>query len=171
MHYTSLMPDSAAILEKLRKDGFRLTQTRKAVVGLFLTGASDSSGPAGPMTAPELLLALEALGVSVNKTTVYREIDFLMARKLLREVHLGDGVRRYEYLEGGHHHHLVCVECNNIECFEMTGCLKEFEAQITSERNFRFIKHSLEFFGVCGQCTVSSELGGSEVKESVESTL
>jgi Fe2+ or Zn2+ uptake regulation protein len=157
------MPNSAVILEKLRKDGFRLTSTRRAVVDLFLSGASGTSGTSGPMTAPELLKALEALGVSVNKTTVYREIDFLMAQKLLREVHLGDGVRRYEYLEGGHHHHLVCVECNNIECFEMSGCLKEFEAQITAKRNFTFIKHSLEFFGVCGQC---NGVGRSDEEES-----
>ncbi len=139
------MPDSNDILEKLRKEGFRLTSTRKAIVRIFLSGS-------GPMTAPELLLRLKSEGVNVNKTTVYRELDFLSAQKLTREVQLGDGVRRYEYLRDGHHHHLVCIKCKHIECFEMKGCLSKFEAEISAKKNFTFIHHSLEFFGICADC-------------------
>ncbi len=144
------MADTEIIFERLRKEGFRLTSTRKAVLRLFLSGES-------PMTVPELLLRLSTEGISVNKTTVYRELDFLITRKLIREVQLGDGLRRYEYLKGGHHHHLVCVKCKNIECFEMKACLKEFEEQITAEKNFTFIKHSLEFFGICALCNGVTE--------------
>ncbi len=140
------MPDSDSILEKLRKEGFRLTSTRKAILSLFLSGA-------GPMTAPELQARLKSEGVDVNKTTVYRELDFLMAQKITREVQLGDGLRRYEYFGDGHHHHLVCVRCKNIECFEMTACLKEIEAEISERKKFTFIKHSLEFFGICSYCS------------------
>lgn len=133
------------ILEKLRSGGFRLTRARKAIIRIFLDSGT-------PLSAVEVMTLLQSNKVNVNKTTVYREIDFLMSHDLLYELHLGDGRKRYEATKDDHHHHLFCVSCSGIECVELDKCLEAEEKKISEEKNFRTIKHSLKFPGLCAKC-------------------
>jgi Fe2+ or Zn2+ uptake regulation protein len=133
------------ILERLRQEGHRLTRGRKAIVGVF-------SGARVPLTVGEVHASLGRKGVSVNQTTVYREVDFLKGLGLLREIRLGDGQGRYEFLAGRHHHHLVCIRCRSIQCVELRQCVELAEERIVRESNFRVMEHSLEFFGLCADC-------------------
>ena len=134
-----------AILQKLRSGGFRLTLARRSIIRIFL----DSGAP---LTAVEVMTLLQRMKVNVNKTTVYREIDFLISQDMLRELHLGDGRKRYEVMKDDHHHHLFCVSCSGIECVELERCLEAEEKRISEENNFRTIKHSLKFLGLCAKC-------------------
>jgi Fe2+ or Zn2+ uptake regulation protein len=139
------MTEKTKILDKLRTDGYRLTRARQAIIDIFLKSPV-------PLSVPELMTGLKKRKLPVNKTTVYREVDFLKAREMVREIQLGDGLRRYELWSGGHHHHLVCVRCNHIECLELEECLGAMEKKITKDKNFKLIEHSLEFFGLCAVC-------------------
>lgn len=139
------MQEKKTILDKLRTNGYRLTKARRSIIDIFLKSHV-------PLTVSELRAALEDGGVKVNKTTVYREVDFLKAREMVRELQLGDGLRRYELWSGNHHHHLVCVGCNSIECLELEECLEALEEKISREKKFNLKEHSLEFFGLCDVC-------------------
>jgi Fe2+ or Zn2+ uptake regulation protein len=139
------MAGKKGILERLRRAGHRLTRGRKAIVGVF-------SGARAPLTVGEVHASLGRKGVSVNRTTVYREVDFLKGQGLLREIRLGDGQGRYELRSGSHHHHLVCIRCRSIQCVELRQCLALAEEQIVRESNFRVMEHSLELFGLCADC-------------------
>ena len=134
-----------AVLQKLRSGVFRLTRARRSIIRIFL----DSGAP---LSAAEVMALLLKVNVKVNKTTVYREIDFLMSQDLLRELHLGDGKKRYEIMKDDHHHHLFCVNCSGVECVELDRCLEAEEKKISEENNFRTIKHSLKFLGLCARC-------------------
>ena len=139
------MLERSSILERLKTGGYRLTRARMSIIDVFLTSPV-------PLSVPELIASLGARRVSVNKTTVYREVEFLKAREMIRELQLGDGLRRYELWSGNHHHHLVCVRCNLIECLELEECIKGIEDRISREKKFSLIEHSLEFFGHCAGC-------------------
>jgi len=134
-----------AVLQKLRSGGFRLTRARRSIIRIFL----DSGAP---LSAAEVMALLLKVNVKVNKTTVYREIDFLMSQDMLLELHLGDGRKRYEIIKDDHHHHLFCVNCSGVECVELERCLEAEEKRISEEKNFRTIKHSLKFHGLCVKC-------------------
>lgn len=134
-----------AILQKLSSGGYRLTRARRSIVRIFLDSVA-------PLTAVEVIALLQRMKVNVNKTTVYREIYFLMSQDMLRELHLGDGRKRYEAMKDDHHHHLFCVSCSGVECVELERCLEAEEKRISEENNFRTIKHSLKFLGLCAKC-------------------
>ena len=133
------------ILAGFQSKGYRLTASRKAILRVFLNSKT-------PLSAAELNSQLEQMDVHVNKTTIYREIDFLKNQKVLRELPFGDGKKRYEKWPDNHHHHLVCISCDSIECIELKGCLEDEEKIILKKNNFKTIKHSLEFQGLCAKC-------------------
>lgn len=106
-----------------------------------------------PLTPQEILSGLEKKGIKANKTTVYRQIESLLEYKILNEVNLADRSKRYELSdEHGHHHHLVCLECGNIEDVELPEDLKKQEQLVWKKTKFKVLQHSLEFFGICKKC-------------------
>ena len=105
------------------------------------------------MSAPEILGLMESMGHPVNKTTVYRELDFLETQEIARSIIVADGMRRYELAHGnGHHHHLVCTGCNAVECVEIEQCITEDVSCIERRSGFKVTEHSLKFYGLCQRC-------------------
>ncbi len=133
-----------AILDRFRADGHRITKARENILKIFLASKV-------PLSAAELNSRLVTVNITVNKTTIYREIDFLKKQKIIRELQFGDGKKRFEWPDN-HHHHLVCISCDSIECIELDGCLEAEEKKILKENNFKTINHSLEFQGLCAKC-------------------
>ena len=133
------------ILERLKSRGYRLTRARKAIIEILL-------GSRQPLDVNAVRVLLTEKNLNVNKTTVYRELDFLKGENLIREIQLGDGKRRYEVLGDDHHHHLVCMNCDMVECVELERCMEEEERRIFEKSSFRAINHSLKFFGLCAKC-------------------
>ncbi len=129
----------------LRAAGHRITKVRRAVLQIFETISE-------PPSAEELIGALKRRKLDVNKTTVYRELDFLLAQHLIREIDLLEGKKRYELIDGSHHHHLVCLQCRTIRCIEMDNDLDAVERDLLKRVGFEVKSHSLEFFGVCADC-------------------
>ncbi|MGE3279322.1 MAG: Fur family transcriptional regulator [Candidatus Altimarinota bacterium] len=135
------------ILEQLRKEGFRITQLRHGLLAFFTQHEK-------PCSAQELLLFLKKKKRIVNKTTVYREIEFLLSRGIIRELQLGDRKKYYEWNQD-HHHHVICKGCNVVEDVELKALeniLPKVERQLARKTRFAQIHHSLEFFGLCQSC-------------------
>lgn len=133
------MISSLNIEERLREKGFRKTQVRTKLIELLAKGGK-------PLSVPDLLLS-----IPVNKTTLYRELEFLKRQGIIAEVRFNERQTRYE-LAGDHHHHLVCTSCNRVEDVELERELDEEERKIESATNFRIDRHALEFFGKCANC-------------------
>ena len=134
-------------IEELRAAGHRLTAIRRAMIEIFL--ATEL-----PLSASEVLERLKHRDLAVNKTTVYRELEFLLKERLIREIDLLEGMKRYESIdfEGAHHHHLVCINCKSIRCVHMEKDLDQLERKLEKKHNFKVLSHTLEFFGLCRKC-------------------
>ncbi len=136
------------ILQLLKQKNARLTKTRLAVLNIF-------SQKHKPLSVAEILLYLEKSGLTVNKTTVYREMEFLIKKDIVSTVFLDEKHTKYE-LNLEHHHHLVCRSCGNIEEVEMKEIEKLFpiiERKLKQKKKFTNIAHNLEFFGICEKCS------------------
>lgn len=144
-HYAARMKSSDDILAGLKKSGSKMTRVRSAAVEAFARHAA-------PMTALELGAALSSAGVSADKTTLYREIAYLLGRGVITEIVFGDRSARYELAGGGHHHHLVCVRCDRVVDVDLGRDLDAQERAIARKTRFKVIRHSLEFFGLCPRC-------------------
>ena len=146
LQYNPDMDREGLILAELREGGYRLTPARRAIVQVLC----DARAPLG---APDIIGLMASMGKGVNKTTVYRELEFLKTQRLVAEVLVGDGLRRYELMPAGnHHHHLVCNECSAVECVEVESCVGEDVRQIEKKSDFKVTDHSLKFFGLCAKC-------------------
>jgi len=129
-----------------KKAGLRITGPRKAFASVLLEATK-------PLSAKAILEKLKGKQVIVNKTTVYREIERLEKLGMLRGIELGDRQKYYELTLSDHHHHLVCVECESVEDVDLNeSALSKQEKQFTEEKNFKVLRHSLEFFGICQKC-------------------
>ncbi|MBP7811535.1 MAG: transcriptional repressor [Candidatus Moranbacteria bacterium] len=138
------MHGSKDFLSELQGRGFRLTKARKAVVA-FLNRID------APQSIPEISEALRKMGLVFNKTTVYRELAFLVREGIAKEVRVSDEKRYYE-LVGEHHHHTICVRCGDIQDVLFQENLLHVEREISERDGFRVLEHSLEFFGLCSKC-------------------
>lgn len=89
--------------------------------------------------------------IGVNKTTVYRQIEKLLQNNIILEVEFGDGKKRYELKSLGHHHHIVCKKCGDLEDIELNEEL--LLKAVSNKTSFKIESHNLEFFGVCRKCS------------------
>jgi len=134
------------LLEKLRLKKKKITKVRKAVVEIVL----DS----GPVSVPKILKELAKKKILVNKTTVYREISFLLSQGLVKEISISPHITHYEFALSNHHHHLICQKCGQMKevvCKELEGSMERLEKRV-SKNGFCIKKHNLEFFGLCAKC-------------------
>jgi Fe2+ or Zn2+ uptake regulation protein len=122
-----------------------MTPARRALFKIF----SDTSIP---LTAIKLISILSDKNIKVNKTTVYRELEFLSNHGYINEVIINSGKKYYESTEAKHHHHLICNLCGVISDVVLENDLGEEEERFERENNFKIQKHSLEFFGLCADC-------------------
>lgn len=133
------------IFSNLKRAGHRLTKTRKAIVTALLAGEV-------PLSAFDLKTRLLEDDMGVNKTTVYRELAFLVRHGIIHEIQFGDGKTRYRVCPEGHHHHAICVRCNRVNEIQMKNDLAAHEKRLVKLMNFKVLHHTLEFFGLCGAC-------------------
>lgn len=129
----------------LEARGLRLTAARRAIIDTLL-----ESG--GHLTADELTERVHQRATGIGRMTVYRTLDLLCDIGVLRPVYQGTGAAHYILLHDGHHHHLVCSDCQRV--IEFDDCaLGDLPARIARRYGFRVEGHLLELYGVCAACT------------------
>ena len=128
----------------LEARGLRVTAARRAIIDTLL----DSGGH---LTADELTERVHQRATGIGRMTVYRTLDLLCDIGVLRPVYQGTGAAHYILLHDGHHHHLVCSDCQRV--IEFDDCaLGDLPARIARRYGFRVEGHLLELYGVCAAC-------------------
>lgn len=133
------------ILRKLRSGGFRLARARKSIVDLVSFGNV-------PFPLTGIKKNLEKGNVRADRTTIYRKILFLKKQGVICEIPLRGGKKGYKICEEGHHHHLICIQCNKVEDIVLKNTLDLQGKEIARQRGFKVMEHLLEFYGLCGDC-------------------
>jgi Fe2+ or Zn2+ uptake regulation protein len=132
----------------LRARGARVTPARQLLLELLVHATE-------PLSAEKLQAALAKKKRVVSKTTVYRELEFLLGEGLVASIFMGDDTTRYEITSTEHHHHVICTSCRRVEDVETPGAeeaLLPLERRLAKKINFAHITHALEFFGLCNSC-------------------
>lgn len=129
----------------LRQYGLKATPQRLQILQLLLDAQK-------PLSITEL--QKKSGKESLDSVTIYRSLETLVEKSLVRPVDLRHGHTDYELVrEGKHHHHIVCENCGAIEDFEW--CPEEELKKKVLKNTTAFAKltdHSLEFFGLCKKC-------------------
>jgi Fe2+ or Zn2+ uptake regulation protein len=149
LRYYESMKTYQEILKDITQRGYRMTKARCGILKLLCERRK-------PVAAIDMQALLERDGVIINKTTVYRELEFLECEKYIDKVQLKDGLRYYEIVMK-HHHHVVCVKCDSVDDIVLHHELWKEEQRIKKEMKFQVLQHSLEFFGICKLCQVDGK--------------
>jgi Fur family ferric uptake transcriptional regulator len=136
---------SDTLLNVLTARGVRLTRPRRAVVHVV-------SELQRPVSAAEIHERLHGRG------SVYRTIALFCRLDVMRLATSSRGTQRFELSERftGHHHHLVCRTCGDVQ--DLDGCvlrkpvLARLEQQIRRTTQFQVMDHDLRLYGVCARC-------------------
>ncbi|MFH0772800.1 MAG: Fur family transcriptional regulator [bacterium] len=129
------------IARLIKEKGQRLTSQKREVLRVLHQK---------PQTVLEILNTVKSKKNTIDKATVYRILTSLVRLEVVREIHLGDRETRYELANCGHHHHLVCENCGDIEDIEL--CEDALLKEARKHSSFKIKRHSLEFFGTCKKC-------------------
>ncbi|MDD2807911.1 MAG: Fur family transcriptional regulator [Patescibacteria group bacterium] len=134
------MMSTATIISQLKRSGDRLTENRLKLINIL---AATSQ----PLSVLELVKKNSS---QPHKTTVYRELAFLLKNNLVEEIIFNDGIKRYE-ISSQHHHHLVCTNCKKISKIAAKKICHHAAAQL-KKTGYIINNHSMEFFGICPKC-------------------
>lgn len=132
--------------QKLRDAGHKLTNARLTVLQVL-----ENSG--GHITSAEVLEQVSALDDSIGRASVFRTLDLFTSMSLIRPTYINTSLTpTYVLLPNGHHHHIICTNCNRV--IEFDDCtLGAMEAELEHRLHVKLTGHLLEFYGLCDRCS------------------
>lgn len=131
----------------LQENSQRITLPRLGVLKILKSNHN-------PLTMSEIheLINKENYKKKIDLATIYRTVNLFVDLKIVAEVNFRDEFKRYELVfDRHHHHHIVCKKCKKIENVEQ--CLTNEIEKMLVKKGYKDISHSLEFFGVCKECS------------------
>src|SRR5437773_1000822 len=126
----------------LKSAGLKATLPRIKIINLFETTKVRH------LTAEDVYRQLLSEGLDIGLATVYRVLTQFEQAGLLVRHHFESGKAVYELNEGGHHDHLVCMQCGRVEEF-YDAEIERRQIKIAKERGFVIHEHSLHLYVDC----------------------
>jgi Fur family transcriptional regulator, ferric uptake regulator len=126
----------------LKTIGLKATLPRLKILNLF------ENSPVRHLTAEDVYKVLINEGMDIGLATVYRVLTQFEQAGLLIRHHFETGKAVFELNEGGHHDHLVCLQCGRVEEF-VDQEIERRQVKIAKERGFTIHEHSLQLYADC----------------------
>ncbi|HAG85119.1 MAG TPA: transcriptional repressor [Cyanobacteria bacterium UBA11162] len=136
---------ASSLKAELNSRGWRLTPQRETILHVF------QNLPRGNhLSAEELHNLLQQRGEAISLSTIYRSVKLMARMGILRELELAEGHKHYELNQPfpNHHHHLVCIQCNQTLEFKNDSILKQAMKQVEKE-GFQLIDCQLTIHSIC----------------------
>lgn len=133
--------------QRIAEADYRLTPQRAVILRLLFAHEGEH------LSAEELHSLVTRTNPEVGLATVYRTLELLSELRLVQAVDFGDGRARYELVgdERHTHHHLLCLECGQVEEVR-EDLLERLEQAIEEEHGFSILDHQVKFVGRCKAC-------------------
>ena len=126
----------------LKNIGLKATIPRLKILNLF------ENSDVRHLTAEDVYKMLLSEGMEIGLATIYRVLtQFEQAGMLIRH-HFESGKAVFELNQGGHHDHLVCIQCGLVEEF-FDAEIERRQAKIAKDRGFNIHEHSLQLYADC----------------------
>ncbi|MDH4029802.1 MAG: ferric iron uptake transcriptional regulator [Chromatiales bacterium] len=128
----------------LRKVGLKVTLPRVKILDI-LENNTDLH-----MTAEEVYRSLLESGEDIGLATVYRVLTQFEAAGLVKRHNFEGGSAVFELDDGGHHDHIVCLECGRVEEF-VDDVIEDRQKAIADNLGYKISDHSLILYGSCAR--------------------
>jgi Fur family ferric uptake transcriptional regulator len=128
--------------QSLKEIGLKATLPRRKVLELF------EHSKVRHLSAEDVYKSLMAEGIDVGLATVYRVLTQFEQAGLLSRQHFETGKAVFELNQGGHHDHLVCLQCGKVEEF-YDAEIEQRQSEVARKRGFELKGHSLALYADC----------------------
>lgn len=132
------------VMSAILRSGQRLTPQRMAIAEVLARSPKQAS-------AQELYDRVRRKHPYIGRATVFRSLDMLVQAGLAQRLERPGHVSAYVWCEPGHHHHLICTSCGNVEELDEKAVAPLADA-IVRMRGFRVDHAALDFYGICRAC-------------------
>ena len=126
----------------LKTAGLKATLPRLKILNLF------EHGDVRHLSAEDVYKKLLGEGMDVGLATVYRVLTQFEQAGLLTRHHFESGKSVFELNQGGHHDHLVCLQCGRVEEFYDPEIEKR-QIKVAKKLGFSIREHSLYLYADC----------------------
>jgi Fur family ferric uptake transcriptional regulator len=130
--------------QSLKDIGLKATLPRRKILELF------ENSKVRHLSAEDVYKTLIAEGIDVGLATVYRVLTQFEQAGLLSRQHFETGKAVFELNQGGHHDHLVCLQCGRVEEF-YDAEIERRQSEVARERGFQLRGHSLALYADCAR--------------------
>ena len=139
--------DLSALLERLRTSGYRITAQRQIVLETLL----ESQGQHRHLSCEEVTQAVNARGLPLDSTTVYRILQWLKEADVIAQTDVGEGHDVYSLVGEHPHHHLICLNCERVIDVD-DALFAPLRAALLEQHGFRARIEHFAIFGLCAGC-------------------
>lgn len=130
---------------QLNQQGMRLTRPRQVVMSIL----EETGRPLSPQTIHQRASQTDE---NISLVSVYRTLDLLNELDLVCRVHGQDECQGYVLSSPGHHHQLICRNCQKTVEFSGSTDLEPFIEAVEQQTGFLIDGHLLQLFGLCPEC-------------------
>jgi Fur family ferric uptake transcriptional regulator len=133
-----------AISARLRERGLKHSPVRQTVLDVFFRGE-------GHLSIDELTRRVREVAPKAAYSTVYRTMKFLVDEGFATARHFGGDRALFEPAGSGHHDHLVCTGCGEVQEFADAE-IERLQERVAARHGFKMRGHRLELYGSCRRC-------------------
>ena len=129
-------------VQSLKESGLKATLPRRKILELF------EASKVRHLSAEDVYKALMQEGIDIGLATVYRVLTQFEHAGLLSRQNFEHGKAVFELNQGGHHDHLVCLQCGRVEEFYDPD-IERRQTEVARQRGFSLHGHSLALYADC----------------------
>ena len=133
----------------MRSNGFRVTSQRLLILDAICEGQ-------GHTTLGQIYVRVRQKDRSIDRSTLYRTLDFFVELGLVVSADTGIGEKVYEIAQVDPHHHLVCKKCGQESEIDHVIMQKSLRV-IEEEYHFAISMDHVVLFGLCQGCQQDSD--------------
>ncbi len=132
-------------MKQLKSAGLKITAPRVAILNLMQTSQHNH------FTADDIFNKLKEQEKNISIATIYRALSTFEEKRILIKMDFEQGQSIYELVDGEHHDHLICLNCNKIQEF-LSEEIEQEQKKIAKKNNFELKSHSMVLYGFCNDC-------------------
>jgi Fur family transcriptional regulator, ferric uptake regulator len=132
--------------------GGKRSTKREQILGTFLQQE-------GHLSADDLYDLVRRQHPGVGRATVYRSLQWMVARGVARKVDFGEGRSRFEpTYRHPRHFHLICTTCHRSSEF-LSSDVEALMEEIAAARHFDAAQAIVQIVGTCEECRTGASSG------------
>lgn len=131
--------------QDLKKVGLKTTVPRLKILEI-LENRKDQH-----MRAEDVYKILLESDEDIGLATVYRVLTQFETAGLVERHHFEGGHSVFEFNEGDHHDHILCVSCGRVDEF-VDDTIENRQKAIAEKAGYKITDHCLYIYGVCADC-------------------